>query len=200
MNQFKKYEACEIQSSKTVKIKSELLGEITQILSENKHKQEEIKFSLSELEQIFKYSHPMCVIDKNFNIIRTNETFAKLFQISLDEIIGEKCYNIWQGPLCNTSECLMKKVLEGETSSDYEYNRENFEGKIIYCIISAYPYKNLDGETIGVIETITDITERKESTKNLQESEQKYRLITENVNDIILILNQNLEVEVINEQ
>ena len=200
MNQFKKYEACEVQSSKKVRIKSELLSEITQILSENKLKQEEIKLSLSELEQIFKYSQPMCVIDKDFNIIRINDTFAKLFQISSDETMCEKCYNIWQGHLCNTSECLMHKILEGKTSSEYEYNRENLEGKKICCIITAYPYKSLEGEIIGIIETITDITERKDSTRKLQESELKYRFITENANDIIIVLNQNLKIEFINEQ
>ena len=142
----------------------------------------------------------MCVIDKDFNIIRINDTFAKLFQISSDETIGEKCYKIWQGHLCNTSECLMHKILEGETSSEYEYNRENLGGKDTCCIITAYPYKSLEGEIIGVIETITDITERKESTRKLQESELKYRFITENANDIIIVLNQKFKIEFVNEQ
>ena len=46
---------------------------------------------------------------------------------------------------------------------------------------------------------IQDIEERKIAEQQLKESEEKYRLITENANDLMVIVNENLEFEWRNE-
>jgi len=47
--------------------------------------------------------------------------------------------------------------------------------------------------------TLTDITEKREYAQKLQDSELKYRLITENVNEMISVINENFENEYRNE-
>ncbi|MCK4380218.1 MAG: PAS domain S-box protein [Candidatus Lokiarchaeota archaeon] len=49
------------------------------------------------------------------------------------------------------------------------------------------------------IVTIRDITTQTKIEQKLKESETKYRLISENANDLILILKQNLDIEYVNE-
>ncbi len=52
----------------------------------------------------------------------------------------------------------------------------------------------------AVLGTARDITKQKQAELMLKESEEKYRLITENVNDLILVLNKKFEIEYINEE
>ena len=146
-------------------------------ISDFKGKQEKIKQTYSELDQIFESALPMCVIDKEHNIIRVNPNFASFFRLNYNDIIGKKCYDVWQGHLCKTSECIMNRIVRNKGPVKYELNKEFSDGTMIHCIITAYPYKKLDGRVIGAIETITDITERKKKEEELEKTYSKLNQI-----------------------
>ncbi|OPY70367.1 MAG: cyclic-di-GMP phosphodiesterase [Syntrophorhabdus sp. PtaU1.Bin050] len=59
----------------------------------------------------------------------------------------------------------------------------------------ASPLFDSEGSVIGAIESIRDITERKEAERRLQESEIKYRTLVDNVNVAILIMKANIFVD-----
>ena len=67
-----------------------------------------------------------------------------------------------------------------------------------YGLTSKIPRKDKDGNTIGLIGFSLDITDHIKAEQKLRESEQKYRLIAENANDIIAILNNRFEYEYYN--
>jgi PAS domain S-box-containing protein len=61
-------------------------------------------------------------------------------------------------------------------------------------------YYDDDGNIIGFISTLRDVTDKKKAEQMLRESEQKYRLITENSNDLIRVLSEDFKIEYINEK
>jgi len=69
----------------------------------------------------------------------------------------------------------------------------------IWISSSSKNYYNDEGKVIGLISTIKDITDKKIAERKLEESEQKYRLITEQSNDLIRVLNEKFELEYVNE-
>jgi PAS domain S-box-containing protein len=54
--------------------------------------------------------------------------------------------------------------------------------------LRSYPVRNEKGVLTGVVEIVTDITDRRKAEEALRQSEQKYRELFENANDIIFIL------------
>lgn len=149
---------------------------IVTFLSNNIAKREKEKEEIySELEQIFNISIPLCLIDKNFNIIRTNDTLSSFFHLKRNEMIGKKCYDIWPEEICKTPECSLKQIFKGKKYYNYEIDKKLSNGTKTSCIVTAIPYKNPEGEVIGVIENFTDITKRKLTEYELTISEKNYR-------------------------
>jgi len=81
----------------------------------------------------------------------------------------------------------------------FETRFKRKDGKIIDILLSS---ALIDPEqpSAGVTFTALDITDRKIAEQKLKESEEKYRLISENANDLIAILNSKFEHEYINEK
>ncbi len=131
--------------------------------------------------QVFNSAIPFCIIDKNYNLIRVNDSFSNRFLVKKTEVIGRKCYDVWQGPVCNTPDCPLVKILNGNIFSEHEIEKILSNGEKVSCLIKTLPYRNLDGEVIGVTECFIDITDRKEAEVSLQKSEDRLRVVLQNM-------------------
>ena len=156
---------------------------IVGMLSEQIAKVDEAtKVAHAELNQIFDAAADgMRVIDKEFVMLRINETFASLSGISKDQALGKKCYEVFPGRLCHTPNCPLTRILGGEESVECDVERERNDGTNISCLLTATPFRSPSGELIGIIEDFKDITERKRAEEAKVESEKNFRTLFENV-------------------
>ncbi|HIE06107.1 MAG TPA: PAS domain S-box protein, partial [bacterium (Candidatus Stahlbacteria)] len=65
---------------------------------------------------------------------------------------------------------------------DIQYSIRFQDGKRIFLSINAAPFYNINQELKGVVATIHDVTEQIEAKHALQQSEEKYKTLTENIN------------------
>jgi PAS domain S-box-containing protein len=143
--------------------------------TDRKLAEEKAEHAHFETNQIFEAATPMNVIDRDFNMLRINDTFSALFQVKREEVIGKKCYDLWPGPLCRTSKCPLERILDGREYHEYEDNVKLPDGTEISSLVSAFPYRGPDGEILGIVESFTDITDRKKTEERLRLSEEKFR-------------------------
>ncbi len=81
-----------------------------------------------------------------------------------------------------------------------EFRGIHKDGHFIWFSVSSKNYYDLHGKVIGFISILRDVTKSREAEQALKESEEKYRLITENANDLITVINTKFEMEFLNEK
>lgn len=132
-------------------------------------KAEEIAgLAYSELNQVFDAAGPLCVIDKNFNIIRLNRAFTRIFNIKEEEaadLVNTKCFHTWETQYCHTDNCPLKKFARGEEPVEYEFKKKRGSEEETTCLVKPIPFLDPGGELIGIVASLTDVTERDKAAR-----------------------------------
>jgi len=122
-----------------------------------------------KIAQIFETAPDgMQIIDRDFNVIRANQTLADLAGLAREEIVGKRCYDVFGCSLCHSQNCPLNRILAGQERFESETQKYRPDGGKIPCILTATAFRRADGEIIGIVEDIKDITERKQAEEELR--------------------------------
>ena len=140
-----------------------------------------------ELDQIFNTAvEGLCVINKNFEIVRINQTLIDMLELPSDKLQFAKCHEIFDSELCNTPQCPMTRMQNGERNLIREVDKKCGDGRNISCVLTAKPFIDSNDNIAGIIESYKDITERKQAEidiLNAKEQAEKARRESEKINE-----------------
>ncbi len=122
--------------------------------------------------------------DKEMKILWTNRAACEPVSKVPEELAGHYCYEMWHNRSEPCPDCPVKRV--GETGESQEGEITTFDGRILF--VRAYPVKDEKGDIVGTLEVTGDITERKQAEEELRKSEEKYRDLVENINDVLMVI------------
>ena len=134
---------------------------------------------------------PVMTVDKEFNITFMNDAGCRFLSRSEEDVVGQKCYDLFNTLHCQTSECRVRQAMEsGENrSSRNEARPEN--GRIVPVEYNANPLRDENGDIVGGVEYILDITEQVEYENTVN------RLIDEMSTPVVRIADGVLLVPII---
>ena len=146
------------------------------LMNARKRAQAAVRLAHAELTQIFETSaDAMRVVDRDYTMLRANETFCDLAGTTKDEAVGKKCYEVFRGPLCHTAGCPLTRILNGEERVECDVEKLRDEGPEIPCIVTATPFRAPSGKLIGIVEDFKDISERTRREEELRQSRRRMR-------------------------
>ena len=137
------------------------------------------------------------VMDSDHTILEANDSVIENLGLSEKEVIGKKCHEIFhdaEEPIetCPAQESLSNGVVKREFYEPY-----------LDMHVSAWvqPILDEEGEPVGFVHQVRDISERKQMQERLQESVKRYRKLTQTSPDaIILVEAETGEIIEANEQ
>jgi len=130
----------------------------------------DISIVLDSMTEMFSY------YDLSLRIRWTNRAAAESVGLTVEEMAGRHCYELWQG---RSSPCPGCPVLKAKKSGQpHEAVMATPDGRV--WRLRAHPVFGPKGELIGLTEFGLDVTEQEKALEKLRANEAKYRTIFEN--------------------
>lgn len=124
--------------------------------------------------------------DKDFRVTSWNPAAQKIFGFSKKYAMGKHPYDmIVPGTIQKDITKIWKRLLKGDKTAHSRNENLTQDGRTILCQWSNTPLIDASGKIMGVLSMVEDVTEKYAAEKALKNSEERYRLITENTTDFV---------------
>lgn len=127
-----------------------------------------------EWEKLFdSINDAVSIHDKDFNLVRVNRAFCRMFNKTENDLIGKKCYEIIHGADKPVPYCPHIRIVESSKPCSKEFFDQHTG---IYMQVSTSPVVDRDGNMEGSVHIIKDISDR----MLLSDTDNKFRTFYEN--------------------
>ncbi len=151
-------------------------------ITERKRLERELRDERDFVQQVFDtVGQGLTVSDEEGRFVLVNPAYARLFGYAPQDLIGKHPADV-TAP--SDRQVLAQAYLDrrqGKTTT-YENRLRRMDGSYAHVLITGAP-RFKDGKYAGAIAAITDVTELKQAEEALRESESKYRLLFENMEE-----------------
>ena len=151
----------------------------------HKHKETKQEFDVSaqQWHKTFNaITDGVCIVDKEEGkILQCNSAMTRFLKRPYDEIIGGSCCELLHNSSEPVKRCPLVRMYESGRSET-----KDFEIGDKWLNIKVDPLIDNDGNLVGAVHIISDITEQKKADRAIQDSENKFRLAFANAQDAIV--------------
>jgi diguanylate cyclase (GGDEF)-like protein/PAS domain S-box-containing protein len=115
-----------------------------------------------EIRQIFDAAvDPIWLVDSEFRVKRTSHAMCTLLKRRREAIVGQSCHELLPLPLCRSRECPLARFKSGAKRVECDVELPNGNDLPAPHILTASPFFGLEGELVGAVVSLKDITARK---------------------------------------
>lgn len=170
-------------------------------IEERTKAQNELKYEKEKLQKYLRIAKVVfLVLNRNYEVELINKKGCEITGYSEKELLGKNWLEIVPPGYKNSVERAFTLLMTGK-----EEPVEFFENAIItqsgeerLLAWHNTVVKNGSGSIVGILSSGEDITEKKSAERALQQSEEKYRKLVENMNEGILVVNNEDVIQFVN--
>ena len=148
-------------------------------ITDRKQTEEALHKSERFLKTIFNsIQDGISVLDSKLNVVRVNQAMRNWYAHMLP-LEGKKCYEVYHGRSKPCNNCPTIRALDTGKLEMNEVSLIGEEGETGILELFAFPMIDNSGTSIGVVEYVRNVTDRKRAEAALRESEEKFRTLVE---------------------
>jgi PAS domain S-box-containing protein len=159
---------------------------------------QELRRSKVELENILNNSIPICITNIHREIVNANEAYWQIFGRPVPQIV-QKCYESRPGSTCRTRNCPFTQVMAGAREVVCESKKTNPDGSESYFMVTARPYRDENGEIVGIVESFQDVTDLKNTEEALAAEKERLLVTLKSIADGVIAADLRGRVVLIND-
>ncbi|WP_293472459.1 PAS domain S-box protein [Phenylobacterium sp.] len=129
-----------------------------------------------------------CLVELDSSIFKVNHTLCLMLGFPEAELLGLNGDDLMHPEERGAGDHLIAELVSGEIDS---YSRERrfrkADGGYLWCGMTIAMVRNPDGSPKHYVVELRDLTEQRAAEMALRESEARYRMITENTSDMIIM-------------
>ncbi len=149
-----------------------------------------LQVSERKFRKLFEDSHDTIAITTPDGwFVDINEAGVRLHGYSRAELMAQNAQTLYVNP--EDRKQFRQRLEQDGTISNFETQLRRADGTAIDVVLNATVQRAEDGAVSGFQVIVHDITERKGAEEALQESERRYRLLTENVPTVVWVTSQD---------
>ncbi|MFW6375830.1 MAG: PAS domain S-box protein [Thermoplasmatota archaeon] len=176
---------------------------IAQDITERKEVERKLRKSEQEKSMILESTDEIISYhDKNHTIKWANRAYLQATGRSLDDLIGEKCYQAWElETICEN--CPVKKTIETGESHEAELtpdNQENWPEDQGSWLVKSSPVRDEDGNIVGAVVVALEISERRKAIEQLKKGEKRFKILFQENPEAVVEVDADFEVIEVNTQ
>jgi two-component system cell cycle sensor histidine kinase/response regulator CckA len=132
--------------------------------------------------------------DTDLKILWANQAACESAGLSLQEVLGRHCYEIWAQREDICTDCPVETAIK--TGRTQETEKWTPDGRAWY--VRGHPMRDEEGSIVGAVEVTLEITERRQAQEALRESERELFTVFNSVRDGIVVLDEKGEITKVN--
>ncbi|HOV72480.1 MAG TPA: PAS domain S-box protein [Candidatus Hydrogenedentes bacterium] len=161
-------------------------------ITEQARRERELRESEERFRAIFESAHDGIYLkNRDLRYTHVNPAMERMFGIPASTLVGHTGDSVFGAMGGIRIDEVDRRVLAGEIV-EMEDTRALPEGNRTFHVVKV-PMRNQAGEIVGLCGITRDVTARKAVEDALRESENRYRLLAENVTDVIWTMNFDLQ-------
>ncbi|UCF42238.1 MAG: PAS domain S-box protein [Planctomycetota bacterium] len=152
-------------------------GSVGHDVSNREGSVDSVKKALDELETIFNATKDsIMLIGSDFRIVQANAATLDFLGKGLDEVVGQKCYKLVHEADLPDEVCPLERAKQ---TKNHEQTELYIPRKDMWVTASVDPILDENCNVVRAVHIIRDVTARRRMEEALQESEEKFREISE---------------------
>ncbi len=154
-------------------------------------KQEEAEKAMRQSEALYRslvenIDMGIAMIDKDHNIVMANAAQGRMYNKSIYELLGKKCYQEFKKKDHVCSHCPGVTAMETGRPSETIAHGQRDDGSTFTVNVKAFPLQDENGENKGFIEVVDNITEQLKTQQDLAAEKERLAVTLRSIGDGVI--------------